>query len=106
ISLIQADGTVQLGTGAYLGRAGLTVASDTIVRNPYLRAIATMRPTASVLVDRPIGRRVLIFDPVVSGDSSTVRGVVVGELDPGGLLRAAIARGEDDPESSAALVSG
>ena len=52
ISLVGADGTPQLGSGAYLGRNGLVLASDTIVRNPYLRAMATMRPAASVMIDR------------------------------------------------------
>ena len=105
ISLVRSDGIAEPGPASSFGRPGLTLQSDTIVRNPYLRALATMRPAASVLIDRPGGRRVLIFDPVVNSDSTGVLGVVVGELDPGALLRATIARETGAPVLSSGLYS-
>ncbi|MEX2582854.1 MAG: ATP-binding protein [Gemmatimonadota bacterium] len=96
ISLVQPTGEVQQGGGAYLGRRNLSLA-DTVVQNPYLRAIATMRSSASTLIDLPIGRRVLVFDPVVNSDSTAVDAVIVGEMDPGAILRSAVATiGETD----------
>ncbi|MEX2570315.1 MAG: ATP-binding protein [Gemmatimonadota bacterium] len=106
ISLAQSVTEIQQGSGAYLGRIGLELSADTVVRNPYLRSISTLRTAASVLIELPVGRRVFVFDPVVSSDSSEVRAVVVGELDPGAILRSALATtgGRDqDAEPSSGL---
>ncbi|CAN5615501.1 hypothetical protein BH23GEM6_BH23GEM6_23500 [soil metagenome] len=99
ISLIQADGTMQQGSGALLGMLGLDIQTDTIVRNPYLRSTSLMRTSATGVVERATGRRVFIFDPVVSRDSSQVVAVVVGELDPSATLRAAITANFTDPSA-------
>jgi PAS domain S-box-containing protein len=100
MSLVQADGSIQQGSGAMIGRAGLDPETDSIVRNPYLRAITSMRTTATGVIERPSGRRVIIFDPVVSGDSSRVLAVIVGELDPSSVLRAAVTANPEDPSTA------
>jgi PAS domain S-box-containing protein len=105
ISLVQPTGEVQQGAGAYLGRPGLDLQTDTVVRNPYMRSIATMRAAASGLVDLPVGRRVFVFDPVVNGDSTEVQAVIVGEMDPGAILRASLTSFEDRPQADP-LASG
>jgi PAS domain S-box-containing protein len=96
MSVVQADGTIQQGSGAMIGRAGLDIETDTIVRNAYLRSITTFRTTATGVVDRPNGRRVVVFDPVITGDSSRVLAVIVGEMDPSAVLRAVITSNTDD----------
>ncbi len=99
ISYVSDDGVLRRGAGALIGAVGLRLETDTVVRGPYMRAMSTMRPAASGIVDLPMGRRVIIFDPVVSSDGADVRGVVVGELDPGALVRAATdAREERQPD--------
>lgn len=95
ISLVYPDGSIQSGTGAYIGRSGLSLESDTVVATPYRRAVATMRYTATGLLDLPVGRRVFVFDPIVTSDSTAVLAVVVGELDPGAILRTASALRRD-----------
>ncbi len=108
VSLVFPGGEIQSGNGAFLGRPGIDIATESSVRNPYARAIATMRPAATALLDLPVGRRVFLFDPVVSGDSSQVLAVAVGEVDPGAVLRAAIAarsdRQQSDPVASGLYV--
>jgi PAS domain S-box-containing protein len=64
---------------------------DSVVMAPLRRAMATKQTTASGVVELPVGRRVFVFDPVVSSDSATVKAVVVGELEPSSVLRAALA---------------
>ncbi|HET8656084.1 MAG TPA: ATP-binding protein [Longimicrobiaceae bacterium] len=91
ISVVRPNGNVHGGSGALIGRRGVNLTRDTVVRNPYLRAIATRKAAATGVVDVAGTRRVFIFDPVVSSDSSRVEAVVVGELDPSGILRAALA---------------
>src|SRR5690606_16929020 len=48
--------------------------------------------------------RIYIFDPVVSADSTQVLAVIVGEIDPGAILRTAVAsrgdRSQGDPVAS------
>jgi PAS domain S-box-containing protein len=100
MSVVRADGAIQQGSGAMIGRHGLDLGLDSIVRNPYLRAITSMRTTATGVVERPSGRRVIIFDPVVTGDSSRVLAVIVGELDPSGVLRAAVTANVDDSSTT------
>jgi PAS domain S-box-containing protein len=99
ISLIRPDGSLHQGGGAMLGRPGLEL-EDTVIRAPYQRAIASMRTAATGVVERPSGRRVMVFDPVVSSDSTHVLAVIVGELDPSGVLRAAIGAHGDDPATA------
>jgi PAS domain S-box-containing protein len=104
ISIVHGDGTIQHGSGSFIGRAGLDLEADTLVGNPYRRAVATMRASASALRELPVGRRVFVFDPILGADSTEVLAVVVGELDPGAILRAAVSVGADhhdvDPVAS------
>jgi PAS domain S-box-containing protein len=83
---------VHRGSGALLDRTGFRIAVDTVVRNPYLRALVTKEPAATGLLeigDRP---RVVVFDPIVRGDDD-VQGVIAAELDPALIVRAAVTRG-------------
>jgi PAS domain S-box-containing protein len=73
------------GTG--LGR--LTTLQDTALRVAYVRALGTRLRTASSVVDWGMGRRVFIFDPILSSDSTRVTGVLAAELDPGQIYRVA-----------------
>lgn len=100
ISLVQADGTLKPGSGASIGRRGVDLETDTVVRNAYLRSLTLMRSTATGVIDRPSGRRVMVFDPVVSSDSTRVLAVIVGELDPSAILRASIDARPDDPSTA------
>jgi len=97
ISVVRPDGTIQRGNGGWIGRRGVNLEVDTVVMAPFRRAMATKLPTASGVVDLPVGRRVFVFDPVVSSDSASVKAMVVGELEPTSVLRAALASRGDDP---------
>jgi PAS domain S-box-containing protein len=97
ISVVRPDGTIQLGSGGQIGSRGVDLGRDTVVSAPYLRAIATKQATASGVVELPAGRRVFVFDPVVSADSASVKAVVVGELEPSSVLRAALASRGSEP---------
>lgn len=90
ISVIGEDGALQRGSDASIGRRGMDVLRDTLVRNPYLRALNTRRATSTGVLEHFAGRRVLIFDPVLTADSSQVSAVLVAELDPGGILGSAL----------------
>ncbi|MBW3631167.1 MAG: GAF domain-containing protein, partial [Gemmatimonadetes bacterium] len=101
ISVIRANGELRQGNGALLGRHGLDLQTDTVVRNPYHRAILTQRATATGVVDLPLaGRRVFIFDPLLSSDSSMVQAVVVGELEPNLVVRSGLNPTQADELSS------
>jgi PAS domain S-box-containing protein len=97
ISVVEENGTLHLGSGAMIGRPGLGLEADTIVSNPYRRAISTMGATATGLVERASGRRVLIFDPVVSDDSARVLAVIIGELEPSAVLRLTVGENANEP---------
>ena len=84
-----APGQPLRAAGTVLGRAGLDVQRDTAVRNPYLRALATREDAATGVLDLSVGRRVILFSPVMRGDTGRVMGVVAAELDPSLILRAA-----------------
>jgi PAS domain S-box-containing protein len=90
ISFVHPDGVIQAGSGSYLGRVGADLVRDSAVANAYGRAVSGMRIASTGLLELPLGRRIFIFDPVVTADSSDVLAVVVAELDPGAVLRAAI----------------
>lgn len=90
ISVVGADGRLQRGVDASIGRRGLDLARDTVVRNPYLRALSTRRATSTGVLEHFAGRRVVIFDPVLTPDSGQVSAVLVAELDPGGILGSAL----------------
>ena len=90
ISVVRTSGDLRRASGALVGRPGLDLQKDSVVRNPYQRAIETMRTSASTVVDLPQGRRVFLFDPVLTGDSSLVQAVVIGELEPSTVVRAAL----------------
>jgi PAS domain S-box-containing protein len=90
ISVVQPDGTIQQGSGALIGRSGFDITRDTVVSNAYNRALRTRSTSATGVIERAIGRRVFIFDPVISSDSARIQAIVVGELDPSGILRVAL----------------
>lgn len=90
IAVVRQDGTIQQGSGSVLGRAGLDLGRDTVLRNAYARALATRSLTATAVLDLRSSRRVFVFDPVVASDSSVVQAVLVGELDPSAILRAVV----------------
>ena len=90
ISVVHPGGKVLRGSGAAVG------GSDDVLRAPgaaeaYRRALQGTGLAASPVLDLPSGRRVLVFAPVFSDDSARVIAVLVGELDPNGILRAALA---------------
>lgn len=60
------------------------------VADAYRRAIATRRPSATPVLDMPSGRRFLVFDPVAGQDTMVIRAVLAAELEPSGILRAAL----------------
>jgi PAS domain S-box-containing protein len=105
ISVVRPDGTIQRGNGGWIGTRGVDLARDTVVMAPLRRAMETKQPTASGIVELPVGRRVFVFDPVVSSDSASVRAVVVGELEPSSVLRAALASRGDEPVGPFAVFS-
>ncbi len=78
-------------SGTMVGSPFGSVARDSALRNPYLRARATRTTTASGVIDFPVGRRVVVFNPVVRGDTGAVTGVIAGELDPTSVARVAAA---------------
>ena len=57
---------------------------------------ATRRPTATGVLELPAGRRVFVFDPVVSADSTGVVAVIVGEMEPTAILRAALSLRQEE----------
>jgi PAS domain S-box-containing protein len=91
ISVAYSDSGILRGAGAVLGTREAMLRGDTTVANPYRRAIADRRSTATGVLETPYGRRIIVFDPIFSaGDSTQVIAVIAGELDPGALLRAAL----------------
>ncbi len=97
ISIVYPDGVVHGSHTAMLGDRGIALRQDTSVANAYDRAVALRRVTASGVIEGPIGRRILVFDPLwAADDTSEVTAVVVGELDPGAILRVATAALDTD----------
>ncbi|MBR9989923.1 MAG: response regulator [Gemmatimonadetes bacterium] len=74
------------GTG--LGR--MIDLNDPPLRLAFLRAIANRRRAASDVVDYGFGRRVFVFDPLMSSDSAEVVAVIAAELDPQWIYRVAM----------------
>ena len=82
--------------------SGDTVPADLIRRgrfNPfqapgvtaaYRKALVTRRPAATPVLDMPVGRRFIVFDPVVGSDTTQVHAVLVAELEPSAILRTAL----------------
>jgi PAS domain S-box-containing protein len=60
------------------------------LRLAYLRALANRRRAASDVVDYGFGRRVFVFDPLISSDSTQVVAVIAAELDPQSIYRLAV----------------
>ncbi|MBI4409483.1 MAG: GAF domain-containing protein, partial [Gemmatimonadetes bacterium] len=89
VSVVYASGRISRGGDALVGRAGTDLILDSAVAVPYGRARANGAPAATGVLDLPGGRRFIVFDPVVRGDS--VVGVLAAELDPAAVLRAALA---------------
>jgi PAS domain S-box-containing protein len=89
VSVIHEDGRVAPGSGAVLGR-GIALDQHGEVHDAYRRAVANRRPAASGVVDHALGRRVFVFNPVLSSDSVVVLGVLAAELDPQAVFRAAM----------------
>jgi PAS domain S-box-containing protein len=101
ISVVRASGDLRQGSGALVGRQrGLDLRTDSVVRNPYQRAIVMKRVTATGVLETPVGRRVFVFDPVLSADSSMVQAVVVGELEPNAVVRSALSPAQQEELSS------
>jgi PAS domain S-box-containing protein len=96
VSLAGRDGSIRQGSGGLVGSRGVELTRDSVVKGPFDRAVALKRTTASGVVDMPMGRRVFVFEPMVSADGASVEAVVVGELDPSSLLRAALASRRDE----------
>ncbi|MGH7719690.1 MAG: hypothetical protein ACREON_12710, partial [Gemmatimonadaceae bacterium] len=97
ISVIYADGTLLRGSGAAIGSRRAPLTSDTTVMNAYRRALAGRQTTATAVLETQLGRRVIVFDPVWSGDDSTQAvAVVAGELDPSAILRASLTERRSD----------
>ncbi|HUF13635.1 MAG TPA: ATP-binding protein [Longimicrobiales bacterium] len=65
------------------------------VSETYKKAIATRRPAATRIIDTPAGRRFLVFDPVTAEDTLRIRAVLVAEMEPNGILRAALERAQE-----------
>lgn len=96
ISVVGRSGRVSPGADALLGRPGLDPQTDTVVRHPFLRALTAGRPSATVVIERVGGRRVIVFDPVVRGEGTTPVAVLAAELDPLAVWRAALNSIESD----------
>ena len=80
--------TMLRAPGSGLGRMiGL---DEEALRLAYLRALANRRRAASDVVDYGFGRRVFVFDPLLSSDSSEVLAVIAAELDPQWIYRIAM----------------
>lgn len=88
ISIIE-SGTENLLRAPGTGLGRLTTLQDTAIRHAYLRAIGTHRPSATNVIDYGVGRRVFVFDPIVSSDSTRVVAVIAAELDPQAIYRRA-----------------
>ena len=108
IAIIDADAEAQplRASGTMIGSPFGSVLNDTALHNPYLRARATRQTTASGVIDFPVGRRVVVFNPVVRGDSMPVRNVIAGELDPTSVARAAAGLVADSLENVFWTLSG
>ena len=91
ISVIMADSVLIPGSGSMFRGRGERLLQDTSVQAAMNRALTGRRTSASRLFETPNGRRVLIFEPVWSGEDSTIAlAVIAGELDPNSVLRAAV----------------
>ncbi|HEU4631441.1 MAG TPA: ATP-binding protein [Gemmatimonadaceae bacterium] len=107
MSVAYSDSVVVSGSNATLGRRRLSLATDSAVAVPYHRALTMRRTTASAVLETPVGRRVFIFDPVWVGEDSTrAAAVVVAELDPSALVRAAQAELSEEEASGIYAVFG
>jgi PAS domain S-box-containing protein len=92
VSVVFPDTTLQKGVAAVLGSRGAELHRDTAVAGPYGRALATRQLTATGVLELFTGRRVILFDPVLARDDTMrVAAVIAGELEPGAVLRTAIA---------------
>jgi PAS domain S-box-containing protein len=74
--------------GSGLGR--MIELDEQPLRLAYLRALANRRRAASDVVDYGFGRRVFVFDPLMSSDSAEVLAVIAAELDPQWIFRVAL----------------
>jgi PAS domain S-box-containing protein len=107
ISVVYPDSAVLRGRGAMLDSRGHALLTDSALAVPYRRALSTRRITASSVISTSSGRRVFIFDPVWSStDSLVAAGVLVGELDPNAVVRAAQAELPADALTSFYAVFG
>ncbi|HEX6133288.1 MAG TPA: ATP-binding protein [Longimicrobiales bacterium] len=71
------------------GFGQLITLQDSMLRPAYVRALATHERAATGVVDYGRGRRVFLFDPIVSSDSTRVIGIIAAELDPQSVYRSA-----------------
>jgi signal transduction histidine kinase len=82
ISSVSPEGDVTASRDALLGRAGLDPAVDTVVRRPLLAALGSGTTTASGVIEQGIGRRVILFEPLVPPEGGFPVALLAAELDP------------------------
>ncbi|HUF51633.1 MAG TPA: ATP-binding protein [Longimicrobiales bacterium] len=88
LSLIYPDERILRTPQTQLGRY-ITLDDETL-RAAYQRSLVVRAATASNVVDYGQGKRVYVFDPVVSSDSTAIIGVLGAEFDPSYIWRAAV----------------
>ena len=100
ISVVDSTGTVEAGADAIVGRPGFDPRVDSVVRLPFQRAIGTGQPAATGVLQRLALRRVVLFDPVVRGESAAPVAALAAELDPNAVFREALAVVQTDSPGS------
>jgi PAS domain S-box-containing protein len=90
ISVVGTDGVVSPGRDALLGRTGLDPRTDSVVRAPFVAAIAAGAPTATGVIQGFTARRVVIFDPILPAQPGLPVAVLAAEIDPVALYRTAL----------------
>jgi len=94
VQVVDPDNERILGRSQGLG-ARLSL-RDTTVYPAYLRALTGRRQAATNIISYGYGARVIVFDPIMTADSSRVLGVLAAELDPFVIYRVAASSGVVD----------
>jgi PAS domain S-box-containing protein len=89
ISAVSREGEVTAGRDALMGRAGVDPRNDDVVRQPFLAALARDSSTATV-VDHPLGRRIVVLEPIDPPGGGALVALLAVELDPVTLYGAAV----------------
>jgi signal transduction histidine kinase len=87
ISSVSPDGRVTPSRDALLGRPGLDPAVDSLVRVPFLAALEGDTTTATRVIERVAGPRVIVFEPLVPPDGGAPVALLAAEIDPLTLYR-------------------